>query len=97
MYQKFSDQHGVGLIRGEKMYRERFTERDAELVLLLLIKHGIDGFDAVSILKEMLYSEKEYDITVVTNGRKFYFQNWLGFIYCYITIGGETFVYQIIK
>ncbi len=79
------------------MYRERFTERDAELVILLLIKHGIDGFDAVSVLKNMLYSEKEYDITVETNGRKFYFQNWKGFVYCYITIGGETFVYQIIK
>ena len=79
------------------MYGERFTERDVELVVLLLIKHGIDGFDAVSVLKEMLCSEKEYDITIVKNGRKFYFQNWLGFIYCYITIGGESFVYQIIK
>ena len=79
------------------MYRERFTARDVELVLLLLIKHGIDGYDAVSVLKNMLYSEKEYDITIVKNGREFYFQNWLGFIYCYITIGGESFVYQIIK
>jgi hypothetical protein len=79
------------------MYRERFTVRNADLVLLLLIKHGIDGFDAVSILKGMLYSEKEYDITVEKNGRKFYFQNWLGFVYCYITIGGDSFVYQIIK
>jgi len=79
------------------MRTERFTESNAELVLLLLIKHGIDGFDAVSVLKGMLYSEKEYDITIVKNGREFYFQNWLGFIYCYITIGGETFVYQIIK
>jgi len=79
------------------MRTERFTESNAELVLLLLIKHGIDGFDAVSVLKGMLYSEKEYDITVETNGRKFYFQNWKGFVYCYITIGGETFVYQIIK
>ncbi len=79
------------------MFRARFTERDADLVLLLLIKHGIDGFDAVSVLKDMLYSEKEYDITIVKNGSEFYFQNWLGFVYCYITIGGDTFVYQIIK
>ncbi len=79
------------------MYRERFTERDAELVVLLLIKHGIDGYDAVSVLKNMLYSEKEYDITIVKSGREFYFQNWLGFVYCYITIGGESFMYQIIK
>ena len=79
------------------MYRERFTSSNVELALLLLIKHGIDGFDAVSVLKSMLYSEKEYDIIVEKNGRKFHFQNWLGFIYCYITIGGDTFVYQIIK
>jgi len=79
------------------MYRERFTERNVELALLLLIKHGIDGFDAVSVLKGMLYSEKEYDIEIEKNGRKFYFQNWLGFISCFVTIGGETFVYQIIK
>jgi RNase P/RNase MRP subunit p29 len=79
------------------MYIERFTERNADLALLLLIKHGIDGFVAESVLKDMLYSEEEYDIIVEKNGRKFHFQNWLGFIYCYITIGGETFVYQIIK
>ena len=79
------------------MYRERFTKSNVELALLLLIKHGIDGFDAVSVLKDMLYSEKEYDIIVEKSGRKFHFQNWLGFIYCYITIGGDTFVYQIIK